>query len=255
MKISKVVNDARAQGHTVRVKVTHEADGGKRVRVISIDGQKYSGKDSKGNNALRQIMGQELTAKQRAQRQAANIGGSSAEEQGAQREKHRVDKKLPILSKKERARLRRMNAKVHKTGHGYKMSTRQFRKMKKERGKEETEKQMRRRETAARGDVYNEKVDEFIRDMQYIIDQERPGASQARRVIAFFNSHGRQGKEGKYKFFKGHSISDDAFHSAHEKSYHLADKDGDEAYFKAIADEVLDILKAGVKIDGKLVNK
>ena len=249
MRIGKVIEEARKQGHTVRVRTRIEADGSKRVRVVSIDGRKYGSADSKGNNELRRIMGQELSQMEKAQRKQANLGGESAEEQGAQREKHKQDRSMPKLTKAERRRLKKMNSRVSRSGHGYKMSAKQFRKMKKERGAQETERQMRRRETAARGDVYNEKVDEFIGDMQYIIDQERPGAKQARRIIAFFNSHGRQGKEGKYKFFNGHSINDDAFHSAHEKSYHLADKEGDEAYFKAIADEVLDILKAGTKVE------
>lgn len=253
MRISKVIEEARKQGHKVRVRTRIEADGSKRVRVVSIDGKRFSSGESKGNNELRRIMGQELSQMEKAQRRKANLGGESAEEQGAQREKHRQDRSMPKLTKAERRRLKKMNSRVSRSGHGFKMSARQFRKMKKERGAQEAERQMRRRETASRGDVYSEKVDEYLSEMRYIVDMEKPGAKYARKIIAFFNKHGRVGKDGRYAFFKGHSVSDDAYYAARQKTYKLSGDKPDDATMEAVTKEALDILEAGVKIDGKLV--
>lgn len=251
-KLKNLIEQARREGLTVRVRRESDGSGETRVRVVSINGKKYS--KSQGNTALRKMMGEELSERQKAQRRQANVSGETAEEQGAQREKHKADKTLPKMTKKEKARLRRMNRMVQKTGHGFRMSSKQYRKMKKARGKEGTEQQMRRRETASRGDVYSEKVDEYLAEMRYVISMEKPGAKYARKIIAFFNRHGRVGKDGRYAFFKGHSISDEAYYAARRKTYELTKDKANDALMEACTKEALDILQAGVKIDGKLVN-
>ena len=255
-KLKNVIEDARKQGHKVVVRRENDGSGATRVRVVSIDGRKYN--KSQGNNELRKIMGEELSDKMKAQRKQANLGDGTPSGQSAQREKHVSNKKgekLPKLTKKELNQLRRMNRKVKKSGHGFRMTVKQRRKMKKERSAEENRRQMERRETASRGDVYNEKVDDLLKDMRYIIDQGLPGAKYARKVIAWFNKHGRVGQDGRYKFYKGHSVSDDAFYKAEQLTYKLSKKDAEEGELQEAFNDVIRKLDSGLKIDGKPVRK
>lgn len=255
-RMRDVVQEARKQGHKVVVRKENDGSGETRIRVVSIDGKKY--KKSQGNNELRKMMGEELSDRMRAQRRKANLGDGTPSGQASQREKHvsaKKGEKLPKLTKKELNQLRRMNRKVRKSGHGFQMTVKQRRKMKKERSAEENRRQMERRETASRGDVYNEKVDDLLKDMRYIIDQGLPGAKYARKVIAWFNRHGRVGSGGRYKFYKGHSVSDEAFYKAEQLTYKLSKRDADEGELREAFDAVMHKLDSGLKIDGKPVGK
>ena len=251
-KLRNVIEDARKQGHKVVVRREKDGSGATRVRVVSIDGKKYQ--KSQGNNELRKMMGEELSDRMKAQRKQANLGDGSPSGQSAQREKHVSNKKgekLPKLTKAEMRQLRRMNARVKRTGHGFRMTAKQRRKMKKEKSAEENRRQMERRETAARGDVYPEKIADFYSKLKYYVAMDYPSAKQARRIIAYLNRHGREGKSGKYAFYKGHSLDDSHFYKAEQTAYKLEWRDLAQTEYEAIANETIDILKAGMKTDGR----
>lgn len=251
-RLRNVIEEARKQGHKVVVRKENDGSGETRIRVVSIDGKKY--RKSQGNNELRKMMGEELSDRMRQQRKKANLGDGTPSGQSAQREKHvsaKKGEKLPKLTKAEMRQLRRMNARVKRTGHGFRMTVKQRRKMKKEKSKEESRRQMERRETASRGDVYPEKIADFVTHMIYLISNDYPSAPHVRRILSYLNRHGRVGKDGKYRFYKGHSLDDNHFYKAEQTAYKLEWKDLTDLEYKSIANDTIDILKAGMKVDGR----
>ena len=251
-KLRNVIDDARKQGHKVVVRREKDGSGATRVRVVSIDGKKYN--KSQGNNELRKMMGEELSDRMKAQRKQANLGDGTPSGQSAQREKHVSNKKgenLPKLTKAEMRQLRRMNARVKRTGHGFRMTAKQRRKMKKEKSAEENRRQMERRETASRGDVYPEKIADFVSHLIYLVSNDYPSAPYVKKILRFLNKHGRIGKDGKYRFFKGHSLSDYSFYRAEQVAYKLEYKDLTAMEYESIANKVIDLLKMSIKVDGR----
>ncbi len=246
-RMKDVVDEARKQGHKVVVAV----DGDHR-RVISIDGKKYRKNTSEGNNELRKMMGEELSQEQRAQRRQANEGDGTATGSAVQRAKHKsLPGKAPKLTKQEEKRLRKMNARVKKTGKGFKMTKKQARNMKKRKGKKGFDEQMRRRETASKGAAYNESIDTFIKDLDYIEAMFPDRAMYTKVIRSFLNKHGRIGKDGRYKTFNGHYFDDAAFHRAVMIAYKLSYKSVSDAELDAAFADTMDALRNSVRVEVK----
>ncbi len=244
-RIKDVVEEARRQGHRIVVSVE-----GDHRRVISIDGKRYRRNSSEGNNDLRKMMGEELTQSQREQRRQANVGDGTATGSAVQRAKHKsLPGKAPKLSAHERKRLRKMNAKVRKTGKGFRMTMKQARNLKKRRGKKGFDEQMRRRETASKGAAYNESIDTFIKDLDYIDSMYPERSKYTKAIRAFLNKHGRIGKDGKYRAFNGHYFDDAAFHRAVMSGYRLSYKDISDAQLSEAFRETMDGLKSAVRVE------
>lgn len=239
------MEEARRQGHKVVVAV----DGDHR-RVVSIDGKKYRKNSSEGNNDLRRMMGEELTQSQQEQRRKANVGDGTASGSAAQRTKHKsLPGKAPKLTAQERKRLRKMNAKVRKTGKGFKMTMKQARNLKKRKGKRGFDEQLKRRETASKGAAYNESIDTFIKDLDYIDSMYPERAKYTKAIRSFLNKHGRVGQDGRYRNFKGHYFDDAAFHRAVMSAYKLSYKDVDDSQLNDAFRNTMDGLKSSVRVE------
>lgn len=240
--IKQIIEKARAEGHGVVVRVTKDADGSVHRRVVKIDGVSYRRGTSEGNSALRALMGESLSHKELEQRRRANVGeGPSGSER--QRKKHRSAAGAN-LTKKEKARIRRINKRVREGGHGYKISRKGARAVKKRGGSKELSDQLRRREQASHGDVYSEQVSDFLTSL-LSYELHNPKAKKYTDMIRKeLHTMGRM-SGGRWVFFKGVGLDVNCFYKAWRSSYNINKGGASAGEYRAAAEECVAWLRRG----------
>lgn len=240
--IKQVIEKARAEGHGVVVRVTKDADGSIHRRVVRVDGKAYKRGTSEGNAALRALMGESLSQREKEQRRKANVGEGPTDSE-RQRKKHRSASGA-ALTKREKARIRRINKRVREGGHGYKISRKGARAVKKRGGSKELADQLRRREQASHGDVYSEQVSDFLTSL-LSYELHNPKAKKYTATIRKeLHTMGRT-IGGRWVFFKGVGLDVNCFYKAWRASYDLNKAGMSATDYEACANECIAWLRRG----------
>lgn len=187
MTLKQIVNELRRLGH--KVEFVKRKDGS--IRIVELDGARFSSSYSQGNRLARDIAGERLSERKQSQMER---GRKSAETQRKSPAVKRARQRLPQISPEAKKALRRVQRALRKKGEGSgTVTTRQVRKNIERYGEEKAIELLERQRRYHEGFAYPENVETLASRVE--IDAVATNNEALKRVASWIRAHAQSFRE------------------------------------------------------------